>query len=70
VQVVYTRCCGLDVHKDQVTACVLVLGEGGKREVRVKQFRTYRKQLQMLRLWLYANKVQHVAIITATCCGN
>lgn len=62
MQVVYSRCCGLDVHKDQVTACVLVLGEGGKREVRLKEFRTYRKELQKLKLWLYANKVMQVAM--------
>jgi transposase len=52
----------LDVHKDQVTACVLVLDEDGKREVRVKEFRTYRKELQKLKLWLYASKVKHVAM--------
>lgn len=62
MQVVYSRCCGLDVHKDQVTACVLVLGEDGKREVRLKEFRTYRKELQKLKMWLYASKVMHVAM--------
>jgi transposase len=62
VQVVYPRCCGLDIHKDQVTACVLVLGEDGRREVRIREFRTYRKQLQQLKLWLYASKVMQVAM--------
>lgn len=62
MQVVYSRCCGLDVHKDQVTACVLVLGEDGKREVRIKEFPTYRKELQKLKMWLYANKVRQVAM--------
>ncbi len=62
MQVVYSRCCGLDVHKDQVTACVLVLGEDGKREVRTREFRTYRKELQKLKMWLYASKVMHVAM--------
>jgi transposase len=41
---------------------VLVLGEDGKREVRTREFRTYRKELQKLKLWLYANKVMHVAM--------
>lgn len=62
MQAVYSRCCGLDVHQDQVTACVLVLGEDGKREVRTREFRTYRKELQKLKLWLYANKVMQVAM--------
>lgn len=62
MQVVYSRCCGLDVHKDQVTACVLVLGDNGEREVRIREFRTYWKQLQKLKMWLYACKVKHVAM--------
>lgn len=62
MQVVYPRCCGLDVHKDQVTACVLVLGEDGKREVRIREFRTYFQELQKLKLWLYANRVMRVAM--------
>lgn len=62
MQVVYSRCCGLDVHKDQVTACVLVFNAKGGRDVRKREFRTYRKEVEKLRLWLYANKVEHVAM--------
>jgi transposase len=62
MEVVYRRCCGLDVHKDSVTACVLVLGEAGQREVRKKEFPTFWKGLQKLKLWLYACKVERVAM--------
>jgi transposase len=62
MQVVYSRCCGLDVHKDEITACVLVFDEKGQRQIRKKEFRTYWKELQRLKLWLYANKVEHVAM--------
>jgi transposase len=62
MQVVYSRCCGLDVHKDSLTACVLVFDEQGRRQVRKKEFATYWQQLQRLKLWLYANKVQQVAM--------
>ena len=62
MQVVYSRCCGLDVHKDSLTACVLVFDEHGRRQVRKKEFPTYWQQLQRLKLWLYANQVQHVAM--------
>jgi transposase len=62
MEVVYRRCCGLDVHKDSITACVLVIGDDSTREVRKKEFRTYLKQLEHLRLWLYACKVQYVAM--------
>ena len=37
VQGVHSRCCGLDVHKDQVTACVLVFDDNGNRQVRKKE---------------------------------
>jgi hypothetical protein len=31
MQVVHERCCGLDVHKTAVVACVLSPGAGGSR---------------------------------------
>src|SRR5262249_4407501 len=54
MEVVYRRCCGIDVHKDFITACVLVNEPGKQREVRKKEFRTYWSDLQKLKLWLYA----------------
>lgn len=62
MEVVYRRCCGIDVHKDFVTACVLVNDPGKQREVRKKEFRTYWSDLQKLKLWLYASKVEQVAM--------
>ena len=41
MEVVYRRCCGIDIHKDFITACVLVNEPGKQREVRKKEFRTY-----------------------------
>lgn len=62
MEVVYRRCCGIDVHKDAVTVCVLVMGEDSRREVRKKEFRTYWKDLQRLKMWLYSSKVEAVAM--------
>jgi len=62
MQVVYRRCCGLDVHKDFITACVLVFNDRGEKEVRRKEFGTWWKELQRLKLWLYASKVTHVGM--------
>ena len=42
--VVYTRCCGLDVHQASVTACVLVFN-GTTNDVRIKQFGTHVAEL-------------------------
>jgi transposase len=62
MEVVYRRCCGIDVHKDSITACVLVNEPGKQREARKKEFRTYWSDLQKLKLWLYASKVEQVAM--------
>jgi len=50
-----------DVHKSSLTACVLVLGMKGEREVRLKTFAADLEELQRLRFWLFAQKVTHVA---------
>ncbi|MGH9226582.1 MAG: hypothetical protein ACRD2W_22990, partial [Acidimicrobiales bacterium] len=39
------RCCGLDVHKDTVVACVRTPGEGGRRHQEVRTFGTTTAQL-------------------------
>lgn len=62
MQIVYSRCCGLDVHKDSVTACVLVTQADGRRQVRLKQFDAHAAGLHRLLLWLLACKVTHVAM--------
>ncbi|MBV9265800.1 MAG: IS110 family transposase [Acidobacteriaceae bacterium] len=59
--VVYPRCCGLDVHKESVVACVMVSHDQGT-SVRKRTFGTFTKDLHRLRLWLHACKVTHVAM--------
>jgi transposase len=62
MRVVHRRCCGIDVPKGSLTACVLVLGTRGEREVRLKTFATDLGELQRLRFWLFSQKVTHVAM--------
>ena len=57
----YRRCCGIDVHKDQVTVCVLP-PDGQQGEVVVKVYRTFTENLRQLRFWLQALKVTEVAM--------
>ena len=57
MQVVHERCCGLDVHKKTVVACVLTK-EG--REVRT--FGTMTRELLRLADWLGEERVTHVAM--------
>jgi transposase len=62
MQVVYSRCGGLDVHKASVTACVLSFDEQGRRRMRKKEFGAVNEGLNRLLLWLKACKVTHVAM--------
>ena len=58
MQVLYSRCAGLDVHKDSVVACVLV--EGCPAEVRT--FKATTAELLLLGDWLAEKGVTHVAM--------
>jgi len=56
------RCCGLDVHKASVAACVRVPGPGGAPEQLVRTFGTTTPELLTLHDWLQAHGVTHVAM--------
>ena len=57
MQIVYSRCCGIDVHKDPVTACVLVYRDSVGAGMRQREFATYLKAMLNLKLWLLGQKV-------------
>ena len=56
------RCCGLDVHKQTVAACVRVPGAKGRRTQEVRTFGTTTPDLLALQDWLAAHQVTHVAM--------
>ena len=57
----HRRCCGIDVHKNSVTVCVLApVGEHGAP--RKRKFRTYSRDLRQLRGWLKNCGVTEVAM--------
>ena len=59
---VIERCCGLDVHKQTVVACVRVPGPDGTRVQQVRTFGTTTAELLTLRDWLEAQAVTQVAM--------
>jgi transposase len=59
---VYERCCALDVHKAQVTACVHVPDQRGVRSELCAEFSTMTAELLGLRDWLKGLGVTHVAM--------
>jgi transposase len=58
MEVMYERCCGFDIHKDTVVACVLISGQ--KKEIRT--FGTMTGQLMDLCEWLKEKDIQMVAM--------
>jgi transposase len=61
MEVIYKRCCGLDVHKEIVVACLLIR-EGGKVTKEIRTFLTMTVDLLVLHDWLKAHQVTHVAM--------
>src|SRR4051812_24330594 len=62
MDVVYPRCCGLDLHKRSVTACRLVPGAGGQPVTEIRTFATMTADLLALADWLEEGGVTHVAM--------
>jgi len=62
METVFERVGALDVHKAQVTACVRVPGDGGRRVAHLGEFQTTVRGLMALRDWLAAHRVTQVAM--------
>ena len=62
MEVVHERCCGVDVHKQFITACLVVPGSTGKATKEIQTFRTMTADLERFRDWLLAAGCTHVAM--------
>jgi len=62
MEVRYERCCGIDVHKRSVVACVIVPGADRQPHKETRTFGTMTAELQGLGAWLQACGVTHVAM--------
>src|SRR5215217_3534265 len=59
---VLSACCGLDVHKKFVTACLLITGASGRVTKEQRQFGTTTTEVLELLAWLQARGCRHVAL--------
>ena len=59
---VNARCCGIDVHKETVVACVRSAGPGGRSTSDVRTFGTTTRGLLELGDWLAERRVTAVAM--------
>ena len=62
MDVVYERCCGLDIHKKTVVACLVLPGPGGAPAKEVRTFGTMTADLLALADWLAGAGGTHVAM--------
>jgi transposase len=62
MEVFIKSCCGLDVHKKTVVACIRIADESGKVKKEVRTFGTMTKDIQELDQWLKENGVTHIAM--------
>ena len=62
MRIVYARCCGIDVHKKSISACLLTPDDQGGTQQQVRRFGTMTRDLLELSDWLASNQVTHVAM--------
>jgi transposase len=62
MDVTYTHCAGLDIHKKSVVACCITPGEGGEKQLEMRTFGTMTADLLALSDWLSAKGVTQVAM--------
>ena len=63
MDVLYACCCGLDVHKKSITACVKWASKPGRKKRQEKRvFGTMTRDLLQLSEWLQECGVTHVAM--------
>ena len=69
MEALYSRCCGLDVHKSSVSACVL-LREGGRTQKKYGRYGAMTRDLEELARWLQELGVAYVAMESTGSTGN
>ena len=62
METLVSRVCGLDVHRDEVTACIAITELGRKPHREIRRFRTFTASLLELGSWLKATGVTHVGM--------
>jgi len=61
MELLYHRCCGIDVHKKLLVACLILVIEG-RRHKEIRTFATTTQGILQLHDWLQASGCTHVAM--------
>lgn len=62
MRIIHQRCCGLDVHKKVIVACLLIVQADGELYKEIRKFGTMTKDLLALLDWLQQNECGQVAM--------
>ena len=62
MEVISSRCCGLDIHKKTVVACLISGAPRQPPQIEIRTFRTMTAELLLLADWLQASGCTHVAM--------
>jgi transposase len=62
IRIVHPICCGLDVHKESVSACIIFLDGKGEEQYEIRVFGTFTDDLRRLREWLLEHDCPVVAM--------
>jgi len=62
LRIVYPICCGLDVHKSIVFACIAATDENGVTTYQSRKFSTFTNELRELSEWLASHKCKDVCM--------
>jgi transposase len=62
IEIMHPICCGLDVHKEGISACLISVDSDGKDQVEIREFSAFTKGLIELRNWLVFNQCPIVAM--------
>ena len=62
LSIVNPVCCGLDVHKAKISACLITVDGAGELQYEIREYSTFTRELLKLRDWLGDNSCTIVAM--------
>ena len=62
MDVLYARCCGIDIHKKSITVCVLIREAGKKEQKHIREFGTTTAAILSCGDWLQHLGVTNIAL--------
>jgi len=62
VSIIHPVCCGLDVHKKKISACLITVNDLGEEQFEILEFGTFTEELIHLRDWLTMHDCPIVAM--------